>query len=140
MPLPPIICVRESATFAGHQEYVEVVPDEHRIIRAVVVKDDPLRYIPMSMMYVDVGPGHIRTQLRPHSPEQDDFYRIEQTTICWSHRVPDEEFSWTLITSGNLPDWYPAFREKARKRMDERWAGVTMVKPGLKDNTGTEGG
>jgi hypothetical protein len=125
MALTPICCIRKSHEFPEHSEYLVVFPDTLRIVCSVVMATNPLRQAPMSMFYVNVGPGHIRTRLRPEYEWQDDFYRIEQDKAFWSHRIPNtEQHPWTLILPVDLPDWFEAFQFKAQKRMNESWAVV----------------
>ena len=65
MRIPHTTWARKSPYFPEHFDHMEVLPEDGRIVSAIVVAGDPVRYGPEALSYIDVEDGLIRIQLRP---------------------------------------------------------------------------
>jgi hypothetical protein len=99
---------------------MEIMPGVGMILCASSARTDPLKYIRMSMAYVQMEEGSIRTRLAPEFPWRGDRYRMEEDRIFWNHREGAEWWPWRRISAEEMPEWYGAFREKALGKFEER--------------------
>ena len=107
---------------------MEIFPDCGRIVSACVVRDDPVRYAPVAVMYEEMGPGRVRTWLKSDSGSSECTFRMEAQTIYWTW--DGKEWPWELISGDELPEWFRTFETKARQRLDEREAAAAARKAG----------
>jgi hypothetical protein len=112
--------IRNSPSFPEHPEYMEVLSDVGRIVCAIAGQGNPVQYIPMTMTYVNVAEGLIRTRLLPNSNWKDDTYRVEGDLMFWNDNG-DNESPWQVLPPDQLPSWFLTFRDRALSAMDRRW-------------------
>ena len=117
---------RDSPSFPGMSEYMEIFPDCACIVSACVVRDNPVRYVPMALMYEEMGPGRVRIRLKSDSAWSECTFRVEGRTIYWTWS--GKEWLWELISDGELPEWFRALEGKARQRLDEREAAAAAAR------------
>jgi len=84
----------------------------------VTISCPPAQFAHYGMIYEDLGPGRIRTKLRPGSPWKVDDYQIDGQQIVWNDQ-PGEPRPWTRV-DGDVPADLASRREKA--------IGRTLVK------------
>ena len=124
MPFAHTCWVRDSPTFPGHPEYMEIHTDVGRIICSAVVSIDPIRIVPMGMAYRECEPGYIKTQLRPGDDWVDHTYRFEDDLAIWNH-AGGMDWAWIAIPCNQFPSRFSELQQRAQKRMDERQAAAS---------------
>ncbi len=110
---------RTSPTYPDHSEFMEILPDVGRIICSTVICFDTIKNWPMAMAYLECGPGHIKTQLKPGDDWVDHKYRFEDDVMIWNH-AGGADWPWISIPCDELPSWFAELKRKALIRMDER--------------------
>jgi len=98
---------------------MEILPDVGRIVCSAVIDVEPVRNVPMAMVYQESGPGQIKTQLRPDSQWIDNTYRIDGDVAIWNHSG-SKDWPWVSLHCDDLPSWFAELKRKALVRMDER--------------------
>lgn len=119
MPLTHTCWTRESSTFPGHSEYMEILPGVGRMIVAAVIGIDPARYGRVAVFYRDVQDGVVQMRDSSRAEWKEHRFRLEGSLIVWDHGAGWGP-AWSLIPSDELPSWFPSFQAKAQAWLDER--------------------
>jgi hypothetical protein len=125
----------KSPHFPEYTDFMDIDREKGRILCAVAMKDSPLRYAPMPVLCEDGGPGVARVKLRHAESWRVEYYRLQDGRLYWRRTeelVNATEYEWEPVDENEIPDWWPAFRERAWVRIDKEEEGLTSEEsPGV---------
>jgi hypothetical protein len=119
MPLTHTCWTRESPTFPGRSDYMEILPGVRRMIAAAVIEVDPVQYGRVAVFYRDVQEGVVQMRDSSRAEWKEHSYRLEGSLIVWDHGM-GWVHPWRLIPSIELPPWFPSFQANAQAWLDGR--------------------